>query len=168
MVYASYISVKLVKKTSEIMLSEAIACIDFCLFVIHVHSYRDWDERECGALFYFKESHKPGLRLHRREQSPQWTRGGGSHIARALLLGIDVTLTTESPDIGRWIWRLRLLLLLALATNCMTPLSLKHLCQMPCSAVPAYLSHVLREILDRKSTRLNSSHIQKSRMPSSA
>ena len=104
-------------------------------------------ERECGALFYFKESHKPGLRLHRQEQNPQWTRGGGSHIARALLLGIDVTLTTESPDIGRWIWRLRLLLLLALATNCMTPLSLKHLCQMPCSVVPAYLSHVLREIL---------------------
>ena len=98
------------------MLSNAIPYIDFCLFVIHVHSYRDWDERECGALFYFKESHKPGLRLHRREQNPQWTRVGGSHIARALLLGKDATLTTESPDIGHWIRRLRLLLLLPLAT----------------------------------------------------
>ena len=31
-----------------------------------------------------------------------------------------------------------------------------------------YLFHVVQELEDRKSTRLNSSHIQKSRMPSSA
>ena len=33
------------EKKSEIMLSNATPYIDFRLFVLHVHSYRDWDER---------------------------------------------------------------------------------------------------------------------------
>ena len=41
--------------------------------------------------------------------------------------------------------------------------------QLTCSAVPVYdPSGEIAAVLDRKSTRLNSSHIQKSRMPSSA
>ena len=40
--------------------------------------------------------------------------------------------------------------------------------RLPTAVIAADQSQITRTVLDRKSTRLNSSHIQKSRMPSSA
>ena len=43
------------------------------------------------------------------------------------------------------------------------------LLEIGCEEIPArMIRHASEELKDRKSTRLNSSHIQKSRMPSSA
>ena len=84
----------------------------------------------------------------------------------AYLMGTRVTLATWDEDRGRGVQRLEALLgpLADTEAQLSTWRADSEVSRLNAAGTPAPLS----PSLDRKSTRLNSSHIQKSRMPSSA
>ena len=159
MVFVSYISVQLVKRNLK-SCSLTLFPTSTSASLWYMCTVTDWDERKrMWGLVLFQ-----GMSQSRREATQMGTESTMDPRGRLTY--------SQGPAPGyrchphdRVPWHRTLdpeaeTAVAAAPCNCMTPLSFKHLCQMPCSAVPAYLSHVLREILAGGHVTEVSCHVQ--------